>query len=110
MSAGDHLEADINTHLERLYPVSGMLNHLPANSALSLTVRTAGGIEINSVLQQDTQTGKFRVILPSGSFELHAQTSVLLELIHTGEQRLSRHTPLQQMARQSVTVADGPVT
>lgn len=107
--AGDHLEADMSTRLERLYPISGVVNGLPANSALSFSARTAGGVEVNSALQQDTRTGKFRVILPSGSFELRAQASVLPELIHPGERGPRNRAPLQLMARQSVTVADAPV-
>jgi hypothetical protein len=110
---GDHLEAEISTRLERLYPISVQVSGLPGNSWPNFTVRTAGGVEVNPSLQQNPQTGQFRMLLPSGSFDLRAQAYVQPELIQTGGQGTMGFTrnraPLQFIARQAVTVAEGPV-
>jgi hypothetical protein len=108
--AGDHLEADMSTRLERLYPVAGVVNGLPENTGPSFTVRTAGGLELNPALEQNAQTGGFRILVPSGSFELRVQAYVPPELIHVGEHRSNSRAPLQLMAQQSLTVAEGPVS
>lgn len=113
--AGDQLQADMSTRLERLYLVSGVLIGLPENAWPSLSVRTAGGLEVNSALRQNPQTGEFRVLLPSGSFELRAQAFVPPPANASNEPnsngpRLTGINGLQLLARQVVTVAQGPVT
>src|ERR1700758_5424934 len=108
--AGDHLEADMSTRLERLYPVTGVVNGLPENTGPNFTVRTAGGLELNPALEQNAQTGAFRMLLPSGAFEVRVQAYLPPELIHVGEHRSNSHAPLQLMAQQSVTVSEGPVS
>lgn len=115
--AGDQLQAEVSTRLERLYPVSGMVTGLPGNSWFNVTVHTAGGTDFNSFLRQDPRTGEFRMLLPSGSYELRVQ-AFQQEPIHTGETRAGEtkvfyrpRTPSTQLAaRQQVTVASGPVS
>jgi hypothetical protein len=106
--AGDQLEAEISTRLEKLYPVSGVVNGLSENTFPSLSVRTAGGVEINPALQ--TQTGMFRMLLPSGTFEMRAIANELPRLVRSGERGTINRMPQQFMAQQSVTVAEGPVS
>jgi hypothetical protein len=102
---GDHLEADMSTRLEKLYPVSGVINGLPESASLSFTVRTAEGLETNAAFRQNPQTGEFRILLPSGSLEVraHAYAAPANHGI-VGE-------PAQQLiARHLVTIAQGPVS
>jgi hypothetical protein len=108
--AGDQLQADMSTRLERLYPVSGVLIGLPENAWPSLSVRTAGGLEINSAVRQNPRTGEFRVLLPSGSFELRAQAFVPPPANASGGPRVVGGPGLQLLARQLVTVAQAPVS
>jgi hypothetical protein len=113
--AGDQLEAEMSTRLEKLYPVSVVVNGMSENTWPNFTVRTAGGLEVNPSLQQNPQTGEFRILLPNGSFELRAQTYVLPPLVNASNgprngPGMVNRAPLQLMARQSVTVAEGPVS
>jgi hypothetical protein len=109
--AGDRVEAQISTRLEKLYPVSGVVNGLSENTFPNFTVRTAGGVEINPALQMNPQTRQFRMLLPSGSFEVRvvAFESPQLAQSSTGQRILIR-TLRQFMAQQTVTVAEGPVS
>lgn len=106
----------MSTHLERLYPVSGVVNGLPENDWPSFSVRTAGGQEISSALRQGSQTGEFRFLLPSGSFELRAQAFVRPPLVSASSEpnsngpRLIGVNGLQLLARQPITVAQAPVS
>jgi Carboxypeptidase regulatory-like domain len=108
--AGDQLEAEISTRLEKLYPVSIAVNGLSESTFPNFTVRTAGGVEINTALQMSRQTGMFQMLLPSGSFEVHAIAYELAHPIQLGEQRVPNRVLRQFMAKQSVTVAGGPVS
>jgi hypothetical protein len=108
--AGDQLEAEISTRLEKLYPVSVAVNGLSENTFPSFTVRTAGGAEINPALQMDRQTGIFRMLLPSGSFEVRAIGYELPQLVRAGGRGNMNRAPQQFIALQSVTVAGGPVS
>jgi hypothetical protein len=105
--AGDQLEADMSTRLEKLYPVSGVVNGLPENTWPNFTVRTAGGLELNPALQQNPQTGEFRMLLPSGSFELRALAYVP-PVVDSSGARVVRDA-VQLNAQQTVTIAQGPV-
>jgi Carboxypeptidase regulatory-like domain len=108
--AGDQLEAEISTRLEKLYPVSVAVNGLSENTFPSFNVRTAGGVEINPDLQRDRQTGIFRMLLPSGSFEVRTIGYELPQLVRAGGRGNINRMPQQFMAQQSVTVAEGPVS
>jgi hypothetical protein len=105
LHAGDHLQADMSTRLERLYPVSGVIHGLPEGASLSFTARTAGGLETNAAFRQDPQTGEFRILLPSGSFELHAHAYAA-----PGGHGMFGEPAQQLIARHLVTVAKGPVS
>jgi hypothetical protein len=108
--AGDRLEAEIGTRLEKLYPVSGVVNGLSESTFPNFTVRTVGGVEFNPTLQMIPQTGMFRMLLPSGSFDVRAVVYEQPQLIQSGEHGSIRRMPKQFMAQQTVTVAEGPVT
>lgn len=108
LHAGDHLEADLSTRLERLYPVSGVINGLPENG-VNFTVRTAGGLEMNPESRLNPETGEFRILLPSGSFELRAQAYSRPEIGSTGHGMVV-DAGLQRIARRLVTVAQAPVS
>jgi hypothetical protein len=108
--AGDQLEAEISTRLEKLYPVSVVVNGLSENTFPSFTVRTAGGVEINPALRMYGQIGTVRMLLPSGTFEMYAFANELPQLVQSGERRVLSRVPQQFMAQQSVTVAEGPVS
>jgi Carboxypeptidase regulatory-like domain len=103
--AGDQLEAEISTRLEKLYPVSGVVSGVSESTWPNFTARSSTGVEINPALQMDPQTRQFRMLLPSGSFELRAQ-------VYVAPQMYSKRSPAPQqfMAQQSVTVAEGPVS
>ena len=103
--AGDSLEAEISTRLEKLYPVSGVVSGVSESTWPNFTARSSTGVEINPALQMDPQTRQFPMLLPSGSFELRAQVYVALQIY-------SKRSPAPQqfMAQQSVTVAEGPVS
>jgi hypothetical protein len=108
--AGDQLEAEISTPLEKLYPVSGVVNGLLENTSPNFTVRTAGGMEINPTFQMTAETRQFRMLLPSGSFEVRAMAYELPQVVQSGEQRVLSRVPRQFMAQQSVTVSEGAVS
>jgi hypothetical protein len=108
--AGDQLDAEISTRLEKMYPVSGVVNGLSENTFPNFTVRTAGGVEINSALQMNPQIGQFRMLLPSGSFEVRAIAYELPQLIPSGDHGAISRMPQQFMAQRTVTVAEGPVS
>jgi hypothetical protein len=108
--AGDQLEAEISTRLEKLYPVSGVVNGLLENTSPNFTVRTAGGMEMNPTFQMTAETRQFRMLLPSGSFEVRAMAYELPQVVQSGEQRVLSRVPRQFMAQQSVTVAEGAVS
>jgi hypothetical protein len=103
--AGDQLEAEISTRLEKLYPVSGVLSGVSEGTWPNFTARSSTGVEINPALQMDPQTRQFRMLLPSGSFELRAQ-------VYVAPQMYSKRSPAPQqfMAQQSVTVAEEAVS
>ena len=107
--AGDRLEADMSTRLERLYPISGVVTGFSGNNSLSISVHTAGETDFNRSLQQDPQSGAFRVLLPSGSFELRAQSYVQPQLSQLDGPRGMSSPPSQLAARLPVTVANRPV-
>jgi Carboxypeptidase regulatory-like domain len=107
MRAGDQLGADMSTRLEKLYPVSGVVNGLPEDTWPNFTVRMAGGFEVNPAIQQNPQTGEFRMLLPSGSFELRTLAYVP-PVVDSSRPRAVRDA-VQLNAQQRVTVAQGPV-
>ncbi len=111
--AGDQLEADMSTRLERLYPVSGMLTGLPENTWPSFTVRTASGVDVSTPVQRSSQenlqTGEFHLLLPSGSFEVRVLAYTQPRLAVSNGRRIFGNSGMQLIARQTVTVAQGPV-
>ncbi len=109
LRAGDHLEANIGTRLEKLYPVSGVIAGFPVNAGWNFTARTATGLEMSPESRHDAQTGAFRTLLPSGTFELRVQVYLPPAMDAAGRQMPG--DPGQQLiGRRQVTVAQAPVS
>jgi hypothetical protein len=87
LAPGDHVEANASTPMEKLYPVSGVINGLAGRSA-SFFVATGDGEPIDAfVVNPD---GTFRLRLPSGSYRLTANPALeQSEIATAGAQQLA---------------------
>jgi hypothetical protein len=101
--AGDQLQADLSTHLEKLYPVSFEVTGMPEFGWPNFTIRTADGVEISAMQRRDPETGQYRVYLPSGSYELRA-------LGYVPPANPSRGIPQELIGRRLFTVTQAPVS
>ncbi|HEX6773586.1 MAG TPA: carboxypeptidase-like regulatory domain-containing protein [Acidobacteriaceae bacterium] len=104
--AGDHLEVDLSTHLEPLYPVPIAVSGAPEHRWSNFTVRTADGAEINPSLRRNPETGEVRMFLPSGTFELRVEG--FEPAPNSGNQLGGTGVnPVRLFASRSVTVTQG---
>lgn len=104
--AGDHLEVDLSTHLEPLYPVPIAMSGAPEHRWGNFSVRTVDGVEINPLLRRNPETGEFRILLPSGTFELRVEG---FETAPNSGNQLGETgaDPVRLFASRSLTVTEG---
>ena len=74
LAPGDHVEANASTAMEKLYPVSGVINGMAPRSG-GLSVATEDGEMIDAPVNLNPGGG-FRLRLPSGSYRLIAHAAV----------------------------------
>ncbi len=75
LSAGDHVEANMSPASEKLYPVTGVV-HGRAGRGMSFEVETKDGEPVSPVLRLNRETGKFQLMLASGSYRLKVHSFV----------------------------------
>ena len=102
LKPGDHIEAQLDPPVEKLYAVTGIVSGPPARGP-GFQVETRDGEMVNPPTRFNRASGTFRMMLPSGSYRLILHSAVEgAQLI--GIQEISvGHAPLE-----GVTVTLGP--
>jgi len=70
LEPGDHVEAQLNPPVEKLYPVTGVI---PGQRS-GFQVETRDGEPLNNPIRFNREAGTFRMMLPSGSYRLTAHS------------------------------------
>ena len=91
---GDHAVADLNPEVARLYPVTGVISGYGESRGIGWRARTASGEEITPMSRFLPPTGEFRLMMPSGSYQVTATA-------------YTRQGPFE--ARRELSVAQGPL-
>jgi hypothetical protein len=94
LKPGDHIEAQLDPPVEKLYAVTGIVSGPPARGA-GFQVETGDGEMVNPPTRFNRESGTFRMMLPSGSYRLILHSAVEgAQLI--GIQEISvGHAPLE---------------
>ncbi len=101
LKPGEHVEANASPAMEKLYPVTGMINGMAGQGA-GFTVETKDGEPIDSPVNM-YPGGAFRLRLPTGSYRLKVHSAVGREQRLEGTREISvSEAPLQGI---SVTLA-----
>jgi hypothetical protein len=91
---GDHVEANASPAMEKLYPVTGMINGMAGQGA-GFAVRTEDGEPVDSPANT-FPGGAFRLRLPAGSYRLTVNSRAAGEQWLLGTREISvRDAPLQ---------------
>jgi hypothetical protein len=69
LTAGDHIEANLNPAMEKLYEVHGRIEN-PPEQGVNVEVETGSGNRIDPVFRFNTATGEFLLLLPNGAYSL----------------------------------------
>jgi hypothetical protein len=91
---GDHAIADLNPDVARLYPVTGVITGFAEARGIGWRAQTASGEEITPMARFLPPTGEFRLMMPSGTYQVTATA-------------YTREGPFE--ARRELTVAQGPL-
>ena len=94
LNPGDHVVADLNPDVEKLFPVTGTINGYGESRGVAFRVETASGEEFTPTARFTPRSGEFRVMLPGGAYQVTA-TAYL------------RQGPVE--ARREITVPQAPV-
>jgi hypothetical protein len=96
LAPGEHREVNLSPDVQRLYPVSGVVNGYGESRSVSFQVRTNDGEEVSASSSHfNPRTSEFRLLLPGGSYLVTATAYV---------QRGSLESSLQ------ITVPQSPVS
>jgi hypothetical protein len=99
---GDHVEANASPAMEKLYPVTGVINGNAGQGANLIAVRAKDGEPVDSPANY-YPGGEFRLRLPTGSYRLSVHSAVEHEQQLVGTREISvSAAPLQGM---TVTLA-----
>jgi hypothetical protein len=73
LAPGDHREINLSPDMERLYPVTGVVNGYGESRGVAFRVETTDGDEISASSQHfNRRTGEFRLLLPGGAYTVTA--------------------------------------
>ncbi len=102
LAAGDRTEANLNPAQETLYPVTGVING-PVNRGVNIAVENAEGDSINATPRFFRESGTFRVMLPSGLYQLKVRSFAQPEPLFGTRDLSVGHGPLE-----GVSISLGP--
>jgi hypothetical protein len=94
VAPGEHREVNLAPEVQKLYPVTGVVNGYGENRGVTFNVETADGEEISATSRFNARTSEFRLMLPGGSYSI-------------GATAYSRQGVLQ--SRLQITVPNAPV-
>jgi hypothetical protein len=102
LTPGEHVEANASPPMQKLYPITGIINGTAGQGA-NFTVETRDGEPIDSLVNIDPG-GAFRLRLPTGSYRLKVRSAV------GGEQQLvgTRQVSVSEAPLKGVSVTLGP--
>ena len=86
LAPGDHVEADASAAMEKLYPVSGIINRMSGQGVVLVT--TEDGEPVDRTAHVNA-AGAFRLNLPSGSYRLQVHSFAGRGLQLTGTREIS---------------------
>jgi hypothetical protein len=72
LAPGEHREINLSPDMERLYPVTGVVNGYGESRGVSFKVETADGDEVSASSHFNPRTGEFRLLLPGGTYSVTA--------------------------------------
>jgi hypothetical protein len=103
ITAGDHVEANLNPPSQTLYPVTGHIEGPAAQGVVFEAESSSGGI-IRPVVRFTRFSGDFRLLLPSGSYHLKVRA------FFQGEQLFAtREISLGQAPLKNISITPAPL-
>jgi hypothetical protein len=94
LKPGDHIEAQLDPPVEKLYAVTGTVSGPPARGA-GFQVETRDGEMINPPTRFNRESGTFRMMLPSGSYRLMLHSAVEGAQLFGMQEISVGHAPLE---------------
>jgi Carboxypeptidase regulatory-like domain len=94
LAAGDHVEANLIPAAEKSWLVTGVI-HGPLNRGVSIQAQTPDGEPFDARARVYPGTGAFRLMMPSGSYQLKVQSFVQPQPLFGIREISVGHSPLE---------------
>jgi hypothetical protein len=108
ITAGDHVEANLNPPSQTLYPVTGHIEG-PAVQGVNFEAETSSGGIIRPVVRFNRFSGDFRLLLPSGSYHLKVHAFFQREQLFATREISLSEAPLKNISITPAPLATVPV-
>ena len=108
ITAGDHVEANLNPPSQTLYPVTGHIEGPAAQGVVFEAQSSSGGI-IRPVVRFNRFSGDFRLLMPSGSYHLKVHAFFQGEQLFATREISLGEAPLKNISITPAPLATVPV-
>ena len=108
ITAGDHVEANLNPPSQTLYPVTGHIEG-PAVQGVNFEAESSSGGIIRPVVRFNRFSGDFRLLLPSGSYHLKVHAFFQGEQLFARREISLSEAPLKNISLTPAPLATVPV-
>jgi hypothetical protein len=108
ITAGEHVEANLNPPSQTLYPVTGHIKG-PATQGVNFEAESSSGGIIRPVVRFNRLRGDFRLLLPSGSYHLKVRALFQGEQLFATREISLGEAPLKNISITPAPLATVPV-